>query len=191
MLFRSAKLCVPLGHVEAGLRSHDRTMPEEVNRVVTDALSDYLFTTSEDARVNLLREGIDDGKIHFVGNVMIDTLLKLKAESLKSEIRQRLGLTGKYGFVTLHRPSNVDVRETFAEILSALDVIQKELVLAFPVHPRTKARLEEFGFWEEVSRWPNLKLIEPVGYLDSLCLMTGATVVLTDSGGVQIGRAHV
>ncbi len=181
----AAKLCVPVAHVEAGLRSGDRTMPEEINRIVTDVLSDLLFITSEDARENLHREGIADSKIHFVGNVMIDTLLKLKEESLKSDIRQRLGVNGDYGFVTLHRPGNVDVRATFADILSALDVVQKELKLVFPVHPRTQARLKEFGFWNEISRWPNLKLTEPVGYMDSLCLMANAKVVLTDSGGVQ------
>jgi len=174
-----------VAHVEAGLRSGDRTMPEEINRIVTDVLSDLLFITSEDARENLHREGIADSKIHFVGNVMIDTLLKLKEESLKSDIRQRLGVNGDYGFVTLHRPGNVDVRATFADILSALDVVQKELKLVFPVHPRTQARLKEFGFWDEISRWPNLKLTEPVGYMDSLCLMANAKVVLTDSGGVQ------
>ncbi len=181
----AAKLCVPVAHVEAGLRSGDRTMPEEINRLVTDVLSDFLFITSEDARENLIREGIPNEKIHFVGNVMIDTLLKLKEESLKSDIRQRLGVAGDYGFVTLHRPGNVDVRAVFADILSALDVVQKELKLVFPVHPRTQARLKEFGFWDELSRWPNLKLTEPVGYMDSLYLMANAKVVLTDSGGVQ------
>jgi len=181
----AAKLGVPVAHVEAGLRSGDRTMPEEINRLVTDVLSDYLFITSEDARENLRREGIADEKIHFVGNVMIDTLLQLRDASQQSDIRQRLGVTGDYGFVTLHRPANVDVRETLAEIFSALDVVQKELVLVFPAHPRTQARLKEFGYWDEIRRWPNLKLIEPVGYLDSLCLMANAKVVLTDSGGVQ------
>ncbi|MCG3147375.1 MAG: UDP-2,3-diacetamido-2,3-dideoxy-D-glucuronate 2-epimerase [Verrucomicrobiae bacterium] len=173
----AAKLCIPVAHVEAGLRSGDRTMPEEVNRIVTDALSDYLFTTSPDADENLRREGIPAGKIHFVGNVMIDTLLRLKEIAGRSE--------GRYGVVTLHRPSNVDEKAVLTEILSALDVIQKDLPLVFPVHPRTAGRLKQFGLWEEMSRWPNLKLMEPVGYLDSLRLLAGATVVLTDSGGMQ------
>jgi UDP-N-acetylglucosamine 2-epimerase (non-hydrolysing) len=116
---------------------------------------------------------------------MIDTLLRLKEASLQSDVRQRLGLDGEFGFVTLHRPSNVDSKETLTEILSALDVVQKKLTLVFPVHPRTVNRLKQFGFWDEVQRWPNLKLVEPVGYLDSLWLMANAKLVLTDSGGVQ------
>lgn len=181
----AGKLCTPVAHVEAGLRSFDRTMPEEINRLVTDALSDYCFTTSEDAGVNLRREGVAPEKIQFVGNVMIDTLLRLRAESLKSNIRSVLGIDSEFGFVTLHRPSNVDSRQVLAEILSALDVVQKSLPLVFPAHPRTAGRMKEFGFWDEVSRWPNMKLIEPLGYLDSICLMSSAKLVLTDSGGVQ------
>jgi len=181
----AAKLCIPVAHVEAGLRSFDRAMPEEINRLVTDALTDYCFTTSADADENLRREGVPAEKIFFVGNVMIDTLQRLKGAAMESPIRKQLGLDGRYGFITLHRPSNVDVREVLAEILSAFDVVQKDLPLIFPVHPRTVARMKSFGFWEEISRWPNLKLVEPLGYLDSLCLMANATVVLTDSGGVQ------
>ncbi len=175
----AAKLCIPVAHVEAGLRSNDRTMPEEVNRLVTDALSDYCFTTSQDADENLLREGVPAQKIFFVGNVMIDTLLRLKEVALKSDIRQQLGLGGRFGFVTLHRPSNVDSKEVLAEILASLDVIQKELPLVFPVHPRTASRIKEFGLSS------NLRLTGPLGYLDSLCLMSNSTLVLTDSGGVQ------
>jgi UDP-N-acetylglucosamine 2-epimerase (non-hydrolysing) len=181
----AAKLGVPVAHVEAGLRSGDRTMPEEINRLVTDALSDFCFTTSADADENLRREGVPAGKIHLVGNVMIDTLLRLRDVALQSDVRARLQVAGRYGFVTLHRPSNVDAREVCAEILSALDVVQKELPLVFPVHPRTVARLKEFGFWAELQRWPGLTLTEPLAYLDSLNLMAGATLVLTDSGGVQ------
>jgi UDP-N-acetylglucosamine 2-epimerase (non-hydrolysing) len=181
----AAKLCIPVAHVEAGLRSGDRTMPEEVNRLVTDVLSDYCFTTSPDADENLKHEGVPAEKIFFVGNVMIDTLLKLRDVAEQSDIRQRLDVTGDYGFVTLHRPGNVDVKETLLEILSALDVIQKELPLVFAVHPRTQNRLQQFGCWEELQRWPNLKLTEPLGYLDTLCLLSHAKVVLTDSGGVQ------
>jgi UDP-N-acetylglucosamine 2-epimerase (non-hydrolysing) len=181
----AAKLCIPLAHVEAGLRSFDRTMPEEINRLVTDALADYCFTTSQDADENLRREGVPAEKIFFVGNVMIDTLLRLKEASLKSDVRQRLGLDGDFGFVTLHRPSNVDSKETLAEILSALKVVHEKLSLVFPVHPRTVNRMKQFGCWEDLQHWQNMKLIEPVGYLDSLWLMANAKLVLTDSGGVQ------
>lgn len=181
----AAKLCIPVAHVEAGLRSFDRTMPEEINRVVTDALSDYCFTTCADAGENLRREGVGKEKVFFVGNVMIDTLLKLRDESLKSGIRKSLQLDSEYGYVTLHRPSNVDSKAVLAEILSALDTVQKQLPLAFPVHPRTQARLKEFGLWDEIVRWPNMRVVGPLGYLDSLCLMAGARLVLTDSGGIQ------
>ncbi len=181
----AAKLCIPVAHVEAGLRSFDRTMPEEINRLVTDALSEYCFITSEDAADNLRREGVAAEKIFFVGNVMIDTLLRLKEEALKSDVQERLDLDGAFGFVTLHRPSNVDTKEVLMEVLSALDVVQKNLTLVFAVHPRTASRLKEFGFWDELRGWENLRLTEPLGYLDSLCLMAGATMVLTDSGGVQ------
>jgi UDP-N-acetylglucosamine 2-epimerase (non-hydrolysing) len=181
----AAKLCIPVAHVEAGLRSFDRAMPEEINRLVTDALTDYCFTTSRDADENLRREGVPSEKIFFVGNVMIDTLLRLKDASLQSTIRERLGLNGEFGFVTLHRPSNVDSKETLVEILSALEVVQKKLSLVFPAHPRTVNRLKQFGYWDELQRWQNLKLVEPIGYMDSLCLMANAKLVLTDSGGVQ------
>jgi UDP-N-acetylglucosamine 2-epimerase (non-hydrolysing) len=172
----AAKLCIPVAHVEAGLRSGDRTMPEEVNRLVTDALSDYCFTTSQDADENLRREGVPAEKIFFVGNVMIDTLLRLKEAALRSGNRP----AGKYGFVTLHRPSNVDSRETLAEIVLALEAIAKDLPLIFPVHPRTAGRMKEFGITAK-----HLQLTGPLGYLDSLNLLAGATLVLTDSGGVQ------
>src|SRR5882672_3651936 len=157
----AAKLCVPVAHVEAGLRSFDRTMPEEVNRVVTDALSDYCFTTCADAGENLRREGVAKEKIFFVGNVMIDTLLKLRDESLKSNIREQLKLDAEYGYVTLHRPSNVDSKAVLAEILTALETVQQQLPLAFPVHPRTQARLEEFGYWDNLVKWPNMRIVEP------------------------------
>src|SRR5579862_1593632 len=181
----AAKLCIPVAHVEAGLRSFDRTMPEEVNRVVTDALSDYCFTTSADAGENLVREGMAKEKIFFVGNVMIDTLLRLRDESLKSNIREQLKLSLEYGYVTLHRPSNVDSKAVLAGILTALETVQQRLPLAFPVHPRTQARLEEFGYWDKIVKWPNVRIVKPLGYLDSLCLMAGAKLVLTDSGGIQ------
>jgi UDP-N-acetylglucosamine 2-epimerase (non-hydrolysing) len=116
---------------------------------------------------------------------MIDTLLKLRDESLKSNIREKLCLDSDYGYVTLHRASNVDSKEVLAGILAALEAIQKRLPLAFPVHPRTRGRLKEFGFWDEINKWPNIRMVEPLGYLDSLCLMSGARLVLSDSGGIQ------
>jgi UDP-N-acetylglucosamine 2-epimerase (non-hydrolysing) len=175
----AAKLCIPVAHVEAGLRSGDRTMPEEINRIVTDALSDHLFTTSVDADDNLRREGIPAAKIHFVGNVMIDTLLRLKTIALQSDIRHRLGLPDRYGLVTLHRPSNVDHRDVLMAILEALAEVDKQVPLVFPVHPRTAGKLQAFGLK------PPGVATEPLGYLDTLNLMAGATLVLTDSGGVQ------
>jgi UDP-N-acetylglucosamine 2-epimerase (non-hydrolysing) len=150
-------------------------MPEEVNRLVTDALSDYCFTTSTDADDNLRREGVPAEKIHFVGNVMIDTLLRLKEAALQAGNRPK----GRYGFVTLHRPSNVDNKETLAGILGALDAIHAELPLIFAVHPRTAGKIKDFGLNT------HLQMTEPLGYLDSLNLMAGATMVLTDSGGLQ------
>lgn len=181
----SAKLHIPVAHIEAGLRSFDRTMPEEINRLVTDSLSEYCFTVSADADANLLREGVPPENVYLVGNVMIDTLLQLKDASLKSDIRAKLGLDARYAFVTLHRPGNVDVREALNEILSAIEVVQRDIPLVFPVHPRTESRMKEFGVWDQLHRWPNLKLTAPITYLDSLNLMSGATFVLTDSGGMQ------
>jgi UDP-N-acetylglucosamine 2-epimerase (non-hydrolysing) len=181
----AAKMCVPVAHVEAGLRSFDRTMPEEINRLVTDSLSDFCFTTSEDANENLRREGIPPEKIFFVGNVMIDTMLKLKAEAQKSKIRKRLGLGDSFGVVTLHRPSNVDDRAIFSQILGALGEISVKIPLIFPVHPRAKARISGFSMTKMLKKWSNLRLVEPLGYLDFMCLLSNATLVLTDSGGLQ------
>lgn len=182
----AAKLWVPVAHVEAGLRSHDRKMPEEINRIVTDALSDLLFTTSRDAGDNLAREGIATEKIHFVGNVMIDTLNKhrLQAAQLDTPARFRLQ-SGGYALLTLHRPSNVDDPSIFAGILQALTEIQREIPILFPVHPRTVRRLHDFGFAERLAAAPGLMLIEPQGYLAFLDLMMHARLALTDSGGVQ------
>jgi UDP-N-acetylglucosamine 2-epimerase (non-hydrolysing) len=182
----ATKLWIPVAHVEAGLRSFDRRMPEEVNRIVTDALSDFLFTTSRDADENLLREGIDAAKIHFVGNVMIDTLLRHRKRAARIEILDRLGLSPRgYALMTLHRPSNVDDPDTLQGILSALDVVQARLPLVFPIHPRTRKNLVLFGLDAQVAAMKRLILTEPLGYLDFLCLMERARLVLTDSGGVQ------
>ena len=182
----AAKLLVPVAHVEAGLRSFDRTMPEEINRIVTDAISDLLFTTCEEANRNLEREGVPKQKIRFVGNVMIDTLIQHVELAKRSAIRARLGVDGQpYALVTLHRPSNVDEAEGLHEIMGALEAIARDLPIVFPVHPRTHARLEAFGLNGHLRDGGRLVLTEPLGYLDFLNLMMGARVVLTDSGGIQ------
>ncbi len=183
-----AKLLIPVAHVEAGLRSGDRTMPEEINRLLTDQLADLLFTPSEDGNANLAREGIPAAKVHLVGNVMIDTLARLlpAAEALWPALQARLGLdrpgAERFGLVTLHRPSNVDQPEALATLLETLDTIGRDLPLLFPVHPRTRARIAELGLGE---RLPHILLTEPLGYLDFLALQAHAALVLTDSGGVQ------
>jgi len=178
-----AKLLIPVGHVEAGLRSFDRTMPEEVNRVITDRIADLLFTPSIDGDENLLREGIAPERIHLVGNVMIDTLIRLlpKAEARWSALRSRFGLQ-RYGLVTLHRPSNVDCPDMLAHVMRTLDEIGRDLPLVFPMHPRTRARLEGQRIAVHAER---VQIAEPLGYLDFCALQRHATVVITDSGGVQ------
>jgi UDP-N-acetylglucosamine 2-epimerase (non-hydrolysing) len=182
----ASKLEVPIAHVEAGLRSFDRSMPEEINRIVTDALSTWLFTTERDADENLLREGISSEQIHFVGNVMIDTLLRNKDRALQTSALERFGVeAGRYAVITLHRPSNVDDSAVLDGILQAVERLQEKLPIIFPVHPRTRARIETFGLTERVGALPDLHICEPLGYLDFLHLMTRALVVLTDSGGIQ------
>ncbi len=182
----AAKLRIPVAHVEAGLRSFDRTMPEEVNRVVTDALSDFLFTPSRDADENLRREGVAEGRIHLVGNVMIDTLRRCLPLAEERTVLADLGLTRRgYGLLTLHRPSNVDDAETLGRILGALAGVQDRLPIVFPAHPRTVKRLDESGLRGRIDRLKNLTMIEPLGYLDFLALEAHARVVLTDSGGIQ------
>ncbi len=180
-----SKLGIKVAHVEAGLRSRDRSMPEEINRILTDSISDLLFTTSQDADENLKQEGIPAENIVFVGNVMIDSLLEHLKLAEKSNVRQDLGVNDiDYAVVTLHRPSNVDDKPTFSGILDALLAISEKLPIIFPVHPRTKAKLEEFGFAERIAS-SNIRLIEPLGYLDFMRLYSGAKLVLTDSGGLQ------
>lgn len=180
-----AKLGVKVAHVEAGLRSRDRTMPEEINRILTDAISDLLFTTSQNADENLKNEGIPADKIRFVGNVMIDSLLEHLKLAEQSNVRNELGVDGKdYAVLTLHRPSNVDDKNVFGSILDALLAIAEKLPIIFPVHPRTRARIDEFGFADKISN-SNIRLIEPLGYLDFMRLYSSAKLVLTDSGGLQ------
>jgi len=183
----AAKLHIPVAHIEAGLRSFDRRMPEEINRIVTDALSSYLFTPSRDANENLRREGMPDDRICFVGNVMIDTLLRCRAIAERSSIFDQLKLDkrDKYALLTLHRPGNVDNPEILAEILEALSRIQEEMPIIFSIHPRTKKRIQEFGFHSMLEKAHNLRIIPPLGYVDFLALESHATFVLTDSGGIQ------
>ena len=181
-----AKLNIKVAHVEAGLRSRDRTMPEEINRLLTDQLGDLLLTPSIDADDNLRAEGIPRERIRFVGNVMIDSLFSQLERAEKSTVREALGVAGKdYAALTLHRPSNVDDASTFSRILDALEQIGNRLPIIFPVHPRTRARLKEFGFADLIEQTKHLRLIEPLGYLDFLRLYSGSRLVLTDSGGLQ------
>jgi UDP-N-acetylglucosamine 2-epimerase (non-hydrolysing) len=186
----AVKMNIPVAHVEAGLRSFDRAMPEEINRLLTDALADYLFITEEDAAEHLLREGRPKEKIFFVGNVMIDSLrhfLPIAQQSaIGGELRLRNGAHGgnpwkRFAVLTLHRPSNVDSTEKLAELLGAIDAVAEEIPVIFPVHPRTEQKLAAAG----IKTHANLKIIPPVGYLDFLCLLSKATMVLTDSGGIQ------
>lgn len=181
----SVKLGVRVAHVEAGLRSRDRQMPEEINRILTDTISDLLFTTSQDADVNLAKEGIPAERVRFVGNVMIDSLLEHLKIAETSTVRTDLGVDGiDYAVLTLHRPSNVDDKTTFSGILEALLTVAEKLPVIFPVHPRTKARIEEFGFADVIAD-SNIRLIDPLGYIDFMRLYSGAKLVLTDSGGLQ------
>lgn len=182
----AAKMGIPIVHVEAGLRSFDRTMPEEINRIVTDSLADYLFATEEEAVSNLIREGRPKEQIFLVGNVMIDALRQFLPIAQKSKIGEEMGLRNgtdwrPYAVLTLHRPSNVDSSETLGRLLAAVEAIAEKLPVVFPIHPRTEARLASAG----VRQHPGLRLVPPVGYLDFLCLLSRAKLVITDSGGIQ------
>lgn len=182
----AVKQGVPVAHIEAGLRSFDMSMPEEINRILTDRISEFLFVTEESGLTNLANEGIDKNKVHFVGNLMIDTLLKHLQKARESTILQALKLQSKaYAVLTLHRPSNVDSRTIFMEISRALDTIQHNLPIVFPIHPRTKQRLIDFDMVTHLESLQNLIMTEPLGYLDFLKLIAEARFVLTDSGGIQ------
>jgi len=182
----ATKLGIAVAHVEAGLRSFDRNMPEEINRLVTDSVADILFTTSLDANIHLRHEGILPQRIFFVGNVMIDTLLNSLTKARKTKILERMGLQKEtYTLVTLHRPSNVDDKNDLSRIMQALGEIQKSIKVIFPVHPRTKNNIQKYYSASQLKKWKNLQLIEPLGYFDFLNLMSYAKVVLTDSGGIQ------
>ncbi len=180
----AAKIGMKVAHVEAGLRSFDRTMPEEINRIVTDSLADMLFTPSKDGDENLIREGIPKSKIKLVGNIMIDTLIANVEKARKSKTHLRLGLKEKnFVYVTLHRPSNVDKKNIFSTIMGHLNKLSLSIPVCFPVHPRTKKMMATHKI--TVTSNNNLKLIEPIGYHESLCLSEHARFVLTDSGGLQ------
>jgi len=182
----AVKLGVRVAHVEAGLRSYDRQMPEEINRIVTDALSDFLFTTSRQANQNLIKEGLDPEKIFFVGNVMIDTLNKHRARAELIGTPGRFGLqTGQYALMTLHRAANVDDPVILSRLADVLCALQTEVPLLFPVHPRTSKRLAEFDLLERLESASRLQIVPPQGYLPFLDLMAHARLVLTDSGGIQ------
>jgi UDP-N-acetylglucosamine 2-epimerase (non-hydrolysing) len=180
-----AKLGIKVAHVEAGLRSRDRTMPEEINRLLTDQISDLLLTPSRDGDANLLAEGVPEERIRFVGNVMIDSLLGNLERARKSSTLADLNLSGKdYALLTLHRPSNVDQKDGFGGILDSLREIARQMPIVFPAHPRTRKMIHELGLSEKVER-AGLKVIEPVGYLGFVQLLERARLVLTDSGGIQ------
>lgn len=176
------KLAIDVVHVEAGLRSFDRSMPEEINRIVTDSITDLFLVTEESGRVNLLHEGVEPQRIHLVGNLMIDSLRQNLERARTSEIAASLGIgPGPYGLITLHRPANVDDPSALGEILAALRVIAEQLPLYWPMHPRTRARFRDGG----IELPAGIHAADPLGYLDFLCLEARSSVVLTDSGGIQ------
>jgi len=180
------KLNIPVAHVEAGLRSFDESIPEEINRRLTDQISSFLFITEESARKNLLREGIDAKKIHFVGNTMIDSLYKNMPQISASGILGRLNLLQRsYAVLTLHRPSNVDSRENFKKMLNIIDYAQKKLPVVFPMHPRTLKQLDLLGLKRRLSKLKRVVVTDPLGYNDFIKLVAGARFILTDSGGIQ------
>jgi UDP-N-acetylglucosamine 2-epimerase (non-hydrolysing) len=177
------KLCLPVAHLEAGLRSGDRKMPEEINRLVTDAIADLLWTPSHDADANLQREGVAPRSIERIGNIMIDSFEMLRAAITKKRYHERLGLEpDRFGIVTMHRPANVDDRVALAEIVHQLAAVSAQLPLAFPIHPRTRRRLVEFGLADQLG---STLLLEPLGYIEFMSLVISARLVITDSGGVQ------
>jgi UDP-N-acetylglucosamine 2-epimerase (non-hydrolysing) len=180
-----AKLWIPVVHLEAGLRSGDRRMPEEINRLVTDAISDLLWTPSEDADANLRAEGVAREKIERIGNMMIDSLEMLRGKIAAATPRERLELASPYAVVTLHRPSNVDHPEPLAALVQALVQLSQVLTVVFAIHPRTRKRLEEYGLYTTVARAPAIRVTEPMSYVEFMNLVTGCALAITDSGGVQ------
>jgi UDP-N-acetylglucosamine 2-epimerase (non-hydrolysing) len=181
----AATLGIPIAPVEAGLRSFDRSMPEEINRILTDSVSELLFASESSGVTNLIREGHDPATIHHVGNVMIDALVRFRAGATRKKPAGALGIAGPYGVLTLHRPSNVDDPFSLKRLLSGVGDATRHLPIIFPVHPRTRHRLDAPDFPRFLEGLPKLYCIAPLGYLDMLALLQGATLVLTDSGGVQ------
>jgi len=182
----AVKLGIKVAHVEAGLRSFDRIMPEEINRILTDSISDYLFVTEQSGVDNLLHEGISKEKIYFVGNVMIDSLVYYLPKAEKSKVLEDYELEkGKYILVTMHRPSNVDNEDGLRGLMNMLNELAKEHKILFPMHPRTKHNLAKFGISTDNDLAKNIIITEPIGYIDFLCLTKNAELVITDSGGIQ------
>ncbi len=181
----AVKLHIPVAHVEAGLRSGDRQMPEEINRVLTDQISQLLLITSRDAEDNLVNEGVAPNRIHFVGNTMIDSLMAFQDKFDQSEILQSLGITNRFALITLHRPSNVDSIESLTALVAALEKTSEKLELVFPIHPRTRNRLADFGLLDQLEKNTRCHLLDPLGYIDFMRLQRDAAVVITDSGGIQ------
>ena len=180
-----AKSVIPCAHVEAGLRSFDREMPEEVNRILTDSIANLLLTPSADGDENLRNEGVVEERIFRVGNIMIDSLFDNVKKSESSNIHQDLKLDKEYALFTLHRPSNVDNKDNFATIIEALEEISKNLDIVFPIHPRTRKMAKSFELFERLENIPGMRITEPIGYLDFVSLMSKSKLVLTDSGGLQ------
>ncbi|MEM8557587.1 MAG: UDP-N-acetylglucosamine 2-epimerase (non-hydrolyzing) [Bacteroidota bacterium] len=182
----ATKLHIPVAHVEAGLRSGDRRMPEELNRLCTDAVADLLFVTEQSGLDNLKAEGVPDGRVHFVGNVMIDSLVRFREKATEIDMLGPLGLEpGSYVLMTMHRPSNVDRAETLQELAEMAGQLADIQPVVFPVHPRTRKNLQAHGYWEDLQGISGLRLLSPIGYLEFLHLMERAAVVVTDSGGIQ------
>jgi len=180
-----AKAWIPVVHLEAGLRSRDRRMPEEINRLVTDAISDLLWTPSKDADANLLAEGIPAQRIECIGNIMIDSFEMLRPRITAAHTPSRLGIAAPFAVVTLHRPSNVDERDKLAGLVQALVELSRELKVVFAVHPRTRRRLQEFALLESLASVPAIVLTEPLSYIEFMSLVMDCTIAITDSGGVQ------
>jgi UDP-N-acetylglucosamine 2-epimerase (non-hydrolysing) len=188
----AVKMGIKVAHVEAGLRSYDKSMPEEINRLLTDHLSDWLFVTEDSGVDNLKKEGIDDKKIHFVGNVMIDNLIYYLSKINRSKIIKNLGLTpGKYIISTLHRPINVDLKQNLEKVLHVFKLVPKDLTVVFSCHPRTKKNIRRAGLWTAFCQAPNLKIIGPQTYFDLLALIKNSFCVFPDSGGIQAEAAFL
>jgi UDP-N-acetylglucosamine 2-epimerase (non-hydrolysing) len=186
------KMGIKVAHVEAGLRSFDRTMPEELNRILTDSVADYLFVTEESGMQHLKNEGVADERIFFAGNVMIDSLVRYQEKAKTTTILEDLGLaTSDYIVMTMHRPANVDTKEGLESILELIELSSQDTNIIFPIHPRTRSHMEKFGLADRLDQAKNLIMTEPLGYLEFIQLMSNATAILTDSGGIQEETTYV